>query len=337
MSNKTFNNGSQSSLITDNNSKSKYPRVSERFRPFLPLLSEKKPYDYKILEPIEVDSSILDADIRIYDLLVEAKNKVAFRIKGRELNRDISSMVTEMIGETEDYYVYSFPNRTEWGSSLVRQSKTVPDDMVYFGHKKDNTCGFAGHIFYITRGSCENYLDSVSIKDGKIFQYYSLFGKKEKWIMDVVVSQDSPESLEVRNDRLYVTVHREKGKTPYTLDGPQKEDCDPFNLTMDYAISIRCEGNNLYTTYCYPEIDTSQLHIEDGRENKNWKIATANGQFFFVNRDGKVAKWSKGYVIYTPLSDIANQIVDDLELHGENAARITNYFNRLFEGHNAEV
>lgn len=169
-----------------------------------------------------------------------------------EFAKNDGNTVVEKIGDSLNYTFYKFREKDATLSSyyILRQDKSNPKKVVYFGEYEDINCVFNEHLF-LTRKSGElNRFDrficlNVETGEKTIYKWKSPFG-----YMEVIngygrfYNQDSIEKIYVENNKMIIEVNRKK-----TTDKEAQE--YEYNIDMKYILTIEYINNQFIAKYSY--------------------------------------------------------------------------------------
>ena len=169
-----------------------------------------------------------------------------------EFAKNDGNTVVEKIGESLNYIFYKFREKDATLSSyyILRQEKSNPKKVVYFGEYEDINCVFNEHLF-LTRKSGElNRFDrficlNVETGEKTIYKWKSPFG-----YMEVIngygrfYNQDSIEKIYVENNKMIMEVNRKKTSDKEALEYE-------YNLDMKYILTIEYINNQFVASYSY--------------------------------------------------------------------------------------
>lgn len=169
-----------------------------------------------------------------------------------EFAKNDGNTVVEKIGESLNYIFYKFREKDATLSSyyILRQEKSNPKKVVYFGEYEDINCVFNEHLF-LTRKSGElNRFDrficlNVETGEKTIYKWKSPFG-----YMEVIngygrfYNQDSIEKIYVENNKMIMEVNRKKTSDKEALEYE-------YNLDMKYILTVEYINNQFVASYSY--------------------------------------------------------------------------------------
>lgn len=186
----------------------------------------KSIYEYKILErfPINIE--------KCNQIYVESGCTESY--KGREY--------CELIDESEEYRFYSYLTCSDGsGGYVLRQDKSVPDEVVYFGKNKQFNCVFNGYLFQVD-GTDELWkgfgITARNVYTGELVRCDWL-SKKGHFVLiggyGRVYSQDTVNNVFIKDDKLIFEVSRVKSDDPFE----ENDEFDENDIDVNYTLVVK--------------------------------------------------------------------------------------------------
>ena len=183
-------------------------------------------YEYKILEryPINIE--------KCNQIYVESGCTESY--KGREY--------CELIDESEEYRFYSYLTCSDGsGGYVLRQDKSVPDEVVYFGKNKRFNCVFNGYLFQVDRTDelWKGFgITARNIYTGELVRCNWL-SKKGHFVLiggyGRVYSQDTVNNVFIKDDKLIFEVSRVKSDDPFE----ENDEFDENDIDVNYTLVVK--------------------------------------------------------------------------------------------------
>ena len=161
----------------------------------------------------------------------------------------------ELVAESEDYRFYGYLTYSDRsGGSILRQDKSKPKNVAYFGKNKTFNIVFHGYLFQVKSFDVSGFgnsdrmmITARNIVDGKLICFNWLSDKYlwRKMGGGHVSSQDIVNNVKIVGNKLIFEVtRRESGETIN----------DVYDRDTDYILEVEYDGLNFKATAIFPPI-----------------------------------------------------------------------------------
>lgn len=168
-----------------------------------------------------------------------------------------------LVAENEEYRFYNYgcyPDGS--GGCTVGQLKSNPKRVLFFGKARCKTCIFHDKLVQIstTAYGTELYLFVKDIKTGKekIYPWFGKYaiptGRGSRYDQDSILDM----RVDTASDSIIIDVRRE-----YYIN-PSSDDNEAIcNADTNYVMTAKLDGDELYATAYYPELNVSVIFTEN--------------------------------------------------------------------------
>lgn len=168
-----------------------------------------------------------------------------------------------LVAENEEYLFYNYgcyPDGS--GGCTVGQRKSNPKRVLFFGKAKSKTCIFHDKLVQIstTAYGTELYLYVKDINTGKekIYPWFGKYaiptGRGSRYDQDSILDM----RVDTASDSIIIEVKRE------FYINPSPDDNESIcNADTNYVMTIKLDGDELYATAYYPELNVSVVFTEN--------------------------------------------------------------------------
>lgn len=201
------------------------------------LFKQKPPYSCKILERYKID--------------IEKTNQ--FYKEGRITEETFGKReYCELVAESNDYRFYSYQTYSDGsGGYILRQEKTSPKKVVYFGECKKFNCVFKGVLFQVNAsGEIGRFgITGRNIIDGSLTRFKWLSEKSDMIVINGfgrMYSQDTVKAVRVENDKMIFEVSRCKSSS---------NEADPYDREAEYILVIEYASGKFKANAIFPPVE----------------------------------------------------------------------------------
>ena len=201
------------------------------------LFKQKPPYSCKILERYKID--------------IEKTNQ--FYKEGRITEESFGKReYCELVAESNDYRFYSYQTYSDGsGGYILRQEKSAPKKVVYFGECKKFNCVFKGVLFQVNAaGEIGRFgITGRNIIDGSLTRFKWLSEKSNMIVINGfgrMYSQDTVKAVRIENDKMIFDVSRCKSSS---------NEADPYDREAEYTLVVEYASGKFKANAIFPPVE----------------------------------------------------------------------------------